>query len=183
MTRYFYRPQRSWGKVIFSQASVILLRGRGCACSGCLRREGGGCLLGRVSAPGGVCSGGGVSALGGRVSAPGRCLVLGGVWSWGSGLGGVCSPGGCLVPWGVWSQGGLLSRGVCSPEGVCLVETPPGRLLLRAVRILLECIPVTYCKHCTFRSVENYRGRYRCYKQYSCQCTVLFPGKVYLTFL
>ena len=27
--------------------------------------------------------------------------------------------------------------------GGCLVETPPGRLLLRAVRILLECILVT----------------------------------------
>ena len=55
----YYRPQRSWGKVIFSQASVILLTGEG---------------------------------------------------------------------------------GVCS-----LVETPPGRLLLRAVRILLECILVYFC--------------------------------------
>ena len=26
----FYRPQRSWGKVIFSQASVILFTGRVC---------------------------------------------------------------------------------------------------------------------------------------------------------
>ena len=48
-------------------------------------------------------------------------------------------------------EGGLL-RGVClvpggsAPGGVpgprCLVETPLGRLLLRAVRILLECILV-----------------------------------------
>ena len=28
---HFYRPQRSWGKVIFSQASVILLTGGGSA--------------------------------------------------------------------------------------------------------------------------------------------------------
>ena len=70
----YYRLQRSWGKVIFSQESVILSTG------------GGGCLL-----PGGVCSGGGV---------PG--------------------PGGCLV------------------------ETPPGWLLLRTVRILLGCILVKF---------------------------------------
>ena len=45
-------------------------------------------------------------------------------------------------------QGGGLVRGGCLVGGVCsflgggyLVETPPpGRLLLRAVRILLECI-------------------------------------------
>ena len=43
----YYRPQRSWGKVIFSQASVILLTGGG--------RSGpaGGGLLWGVSAPGG----------------------------------------------------------------------------------------------------------------------------------
>ena len=63
--RYYYRPQRSLGKVIFSQASLILLTG------------------GR-----------------GRVPAP---------------------------------------------EGGGLVETPlPGRLLLRAVHILLECILVVF---------------------------------------
>ena len=44
---------------------------------------------------------------------PGRGSALGGVWSWG----------------GVWSQG--------VPGG-----DPPGWLLLRAVRILLECILV-----------------------------------------
>ena len=34
---YYYRPQRSWGKVIFAQASVILLTGgdmRGCSQGG-----------------------------------------------------------------------------------------------------------------------------------------------------
>ena len=35
---------------------------------------------------------------------------------------------------------GVLLRGVCSGE--CLVENPPGQLLLRVVRILLECILV-----------------------------------------
>ena len=59
-------------------------------------------------------------------------------------LGGACS-GGCLFrgvpgPRGVWSQGGAWSGG-------CLVERPHSlspleRLLLQAVRILLECILV-----------------------------------------
>ena len=43
------------------------------------------------------------------------------------------------------SQGGSAPGGVSAPgEGWCLVETPPGRLLLRAVRILLECILVIF---------------------------------------
>ena len=84
---YYYRPQRSWGKVIFSQASVILLTG-------------GGCLLLGGSGPRGVPAARGVPALGG-------CLLQGG-----SGLGG--------------------------PSG-----DPLGRPLLRAVRILLECILVS----------------------------------------
>ena len=50
----FYRPQRSWGKVIFSQVSVILLTGK--------------CLLRGVSAQWGVCSGGGL---------PWGCLLWG----------------------------------------------------------------------------------------------------------
>ena len=29
---YYYRPQRSWAKVMFLQASVILLTGGGCVC-------------------------------------------------------------------------------------------------------------------------------------------------------
>ena len=45
---------------------------------------------------------------------------------------------------GAWSGGGGVPgpRGDAWPRGGCLVETPPGRLLLRAVRILLECILV-----------------------------------------
>ena len=89
----------------------------------------------------------------------GGCLVLGslfqgGAWSWGGvcsggawSWGGVCSqgvpgPGGSALG-GAWSWGGLLQGGVPGPGG-CLVETPPGRLLLRTVRILLECILVNY---------------------------------------
>ena len=49
----------------------------------------------------------------------------------GSGQGGASAQGGVSAP-----------RGVCSVWGVPLVETPPGRPLLRAVRILLECILV-----------------------------------------
>ena len=63
----YYHPQRSWGKVIFSQASVILLTGGG------------------VSAPRGVCSWG--------VSAPRGCVCSRGCLL----LGGFCSQGGCLV--------------------------------------------------------------------------------------
>ena len=88
---HIYRPQRSWGKVIFSQASVILFTGGGCLVLG------GGLLPGGVTDPGG------------------------------SALGGVCSWGWGLVP------------GV--PGGD---PSPPGQLLLRAVRILLECILVIY---------------------------------------
>ena len=60
------------------------------------------------------------------------------------GPGGGLLPGGCLIPggllWGVSAPGGgVWSRGV--PGGD---PSPPGQLLLRAVRILLECILVIY---------------------------------------
>ena len=59
------------------------------------------------------------------------CFLLGGASSQG-----VLPPEGVLPPAGVcFLPGGASSRG-------CLVETPPGRLLLRAVRILLKCILV-----------------------------------------
>ena len=65
-----------------------------------------------------VCPRGGGSGPG-RVPGPGR--GLGGAWSWG-----------CLVR----GEGGLVWEGAV-PGG-----NPPKRLLLRAVRILLECILV-----------------------------------------
>ena len=92
----------------------------------------------------GVCSGGGcVSAPGG--SAPrGVCLLLGvsalavsADW-WG------LLPGGGSAPWGV------CSRGMSAPGGAWW-RPPPRRLLLRAVRILLECIIV----HNNFRVLVN----------------------------
>ena len=58
----YYRPQRSWGKVIFSQASVILSTGGGPVPGG--------------PGSGGVPAPGGVPALGG---VPGP---RGGAWSW-----------------------------------------------------------------------------------------------------
>ena len=71
----------------------------------------------------GVCLSTGVSA-------------LGGAWSWGVCSGGMPGPGGCLLPVGAWS------RGVGIPA--CTEADPPWerRLLLRTVRILLECILV-----------------------------------------
>ena len=62
------------------------------------------------------------------MSAPGGCLLPGGVSAPG---GGMSARGGCLLP------GGVCSGGV--PGG-----DPQGRLLLRAVRILLDCILVLY---------------------------------------
>ena len=142
-TEYFwivncYRPQRSWGKVIFSQVSVILLTGgvpppgRGGAFSG-------GCLLG-----GGASSRGCLLPEGGGASSRG-CLLWevcllpagGGAFSGGASSRGVPPLGGASS-WGEW-----LVLGVWGTGG-----DPLGRLLLRAVRILLECILVTYFIHC-----------------------------------
>ena len=65
-----YRPQRSWGKVIFSQASVILSTGRG-ACGGVCVVAGGmhGCqgVRGGVRGGGGCAWWGHASLLAGRV--------------------------------------------------------------------------------------------------------------------
>ena len=45
----FYRPQRSWGKAIFSQASVILSTGGACMAGGTCVARGWGCAW-----PGGI---------------------------------------------------------------------------------------------------------------------------------
>ena len=61
MTSNYYRPQRSWGKVMFLHVSVILFTG------GCLV-PGGGCLLRGLPGPGGLCC-----------PVPGACSAGGGV--------------------------------------------------------------------------------------------------------
>ena len=64
----------------------------------------------------------------------------GGAWSRRGGWSGE----GCLAPGGCLLRGGLLlGGGACDwSRGGCLVEMPPGRLLLQMVRIPLECILV-----------------------------------------
>ena len=90
LERIFTRPQRSWGKVMILQASVILLTGGG------------------LPPPRGVCSGGGLSA-------PRGCLLPeGGVCSGRvSALGGVCCRGTSAAR-GSAARGMSASRGVCS---------------------------------------------------------------------
>ena len=67
----YYRPQRSWGKVIFSQVSVILSTGGGGLLRGCLLQ--GGCLVRE-----GVWSGGASSrgVLGEDPPPPGQLLLV-----------------------------------------------------------------------------------------------------------
>ena len=146
----FYHPQRSWGKVIFSQASVNLLTG--------------GCLVPGVG--GGVCSEGGVCSAGCRVPGglpgPGGCLLLG---EGSASRRGVCS-GGCLVLEGLLPGGvSALVPGVLL--GGYLVETPPppGRPLLRTVRIQLEYILVqkSFIRWVIFYSMFGAQKTLRCF--------------------
>ena len=51
----------------------------------------------------------------------------------------------CLSTGGVPAPGGVPGLEGVPGRGGCLVETPPGRPLLRAVRILPECILVSKC--------------------------------------
>ena len=105
-----------WGKVIFSQASVIL------------STEGGGGIIPACIVGGGYPSMPCSRSPGGVLSQHALQQVY----------------RGCLLEGG-WSapvEGGLiLGRWVCS-RGEVPGGDPPGRLLLRAVRILLECILV-----------------------------------------
>ena len=79
----YYRPQRSWGKVIFSQASVILSTGG-------VLPPGRGCFL-----PGGLPTGG--------------CFLLGVLPPGALPPRGVLLPWGCFLPaGGASSQGGFL---------------------------------------------------------------------------
>ena len=150
---FYYHPQQSWGKVIFSQASVILLT-RGVLSQHALQvvsqhalqhlsvgvpGPGGGLLLGEVSAPGGLPGPGGVCS--GRVPGP------------------VGSASGVVWPSSLLIEGGLLVWSLGGPEGhnrrpphqkaITVVwwrgGDPPKWLLLWAVHILLECILVCMC--------------------------------------
>ena len=89
--------------------------GQGYMFTGVCLSTGGGCLVGGMPGPGGLLWG---DACSGGMPAP-RGPARGG---------GACSQG-CLLWWGG------------APRG-CLMETPPGWPLLRAVRIPLECILV-----------------------------------------
>ena len=134
----FYRPQRSWGKVMFLQASVILLTGGGWSrvpgggrgvCSGgggawsqdgCLVcREGGGCLV-----LGGICSRG----VPGGDPPDGHCCRWYASY-WNAFLLSInlhkqeCIPVGCVPPahwpWGCICPGGCTCLGGCTcPRGV-----------------------------------------------------------------
>ena len=76
----YYRPQRSWGKVIFSQASVILSTGGG---GGIPAWIAGGILACLAAGLGGSAARG-VPGPGGLL--PGGCLVWGGACSRGGSL-------------------------------------------------------------------------------------------------
>ena len=109
---YFYRPKRSWGKVIFLHLFVILFTGgRAWLLPGGMR----GCSGGVRGCCGGAC----VVALGGMCG-----CSWGHAWLWW----GVCmvAPGACMVAWGcVWLlQGGMhgFSQGACMvAPGGCVV--------------------------------------------------------------
>ena len=125
----FYRPQRSWGKVIFSQASVILSTGgrgmRGCQGSGVCVVAGGHAWL-----PGGVwLPGEHLWLLGGMHGCRGACVVARGhAWLLG-GMhgcrGGMCGcQGACMVARGhAWLPGGMHGCWgvVCGCQGACVV--------------------------------------------------------------
>ena len=61
---------------------------------------------------------------------------------------------------GGYAPGGVCSRGVYAAGG-CLVEMPPGRLLLRAVSILLECILVYISKDSYAETFELFAVKHR----------------------
>ena len=108
---FCYRPQRSWGKVMFLHVCVILFTGGPCVVAG-------GCvwLLGGVHGCWGAC-----------MVAGGHAWLLGGcVWLWG----GMCGCwGACVVARGcAWLLGGMcgcwgawLPGGCCGSQGAYVV--------------------------------------------------------------
>ena len=129
-------------------------------------------------------------------------------WGWGGGLQSHTQGGG----WEVWPGGGIqahtgggevegsgwgglqtqaqggLQTQACRGGGLCIpacteADTPSRRLLLRTVRILLECILVVKChrditKRRKFRQRKNWTDgeqwtvEYRCKMQISASCTI-----------
>ena len=156
----YYRPQRNWGKVIFSQVSVILSGWGGIPA----------CLAGGIPAclAAGLQGGGGIPAClaGFQAHTQGKFREIWpggspgphprgkfrGIWS---GLSPRSHPGGvCFRGGGSLLPGGACFWGVPGPwGGVC--GDPPGHLLLRAVRILLEYILVFYLSAPTHRVPYN----------------------------
>ena len=150
----FYRPQRSWGKVIFSEACVhILSTGRACvvarggmhSCSQgghvvasegtCVVALGGGMCgcSGGVCGEGGhawwrgMCGEGGVHGKGGIHGEGGVHGKGGHVWQRGMcGEGGVHGKGGHTWWRGcAWWRGHVWQRGACMAKGSILACTPP----------------------------------------------------------
>ena len=94
---YFYRPQRSWGKVIFSEACV----------KNSVYREGGHAWQGVVHGRG-ACMAGGACMVG-------ACMAGGHVWQ------GACIAG------GVHGRGMYVARGVGVAGGACVAGGIHGR--------------------------------------------------------
>ena len=104
------RSQRSWGKVIFSQASVILSTGGLCMVAGRHRWLSGACMVvGGMCGCRCVCGCGRLCSCRGHAWLWGACVVLGGmrgsgghVWFWGA----------CVVAGGhAWWQGACVVAG------------------------------------------------------------------------
>ena len=116
----YYRPQRSWGKVMFSQACVILFTREACVVAG----------GGHAWLPGGYAwlLGGHAWLLGGMHGCQGVC----GCW-------GVCMvKGACIVKGAYMAKGGVHGEGGHVWDMMRYRDT----INERAVHILLECILV-----------------------------------------
>ena len=123
---YYYRPQRSRGKVIFSQASVILSTGRG-MCRGGVHGQGA-CMVGGmyggmhgghawgVCVVGGMCGQG--ECMAGWACMAGGVCVARGMHGSGHAWWGVCGQGGGMHGWGVCVHGwGCVWPGACMAGG------------------------------------------------------------------